>query len=69
MSNTEKTIAEQAVEWAGGVDALAKKIGCSRTVTSWWVNDRKPLSIDHALKLQKVSKGKFKAREIRPEIF
>lgn len=63
------TVAEQAVIWAGGVDALAKKIGCSRTVTSWWVNGRRPLSIAHALRLQKASKGKFKAKEIRPELF
>lgn len=70
MNNTNETsIAQEAVAWAGGVDALAKRIGCSRTITSWWLNGRKPLSIDHALKLQKVSKGKFKASKIRPELF
>lgn len=70
MSQDQNTnIADQAVSWAGGVEALAKKIGCSRTVTSWWVNGRRPLSIQHALRLQKASKGKFKAKDIRPELF
>lgn len=62
-------VAREAVEWAGGVGKLAKKIGCSHTTISFWLNRRKPLDVGWALLLQKSSKGKFKAKQIRPEFF
>lgn len=62
-------IAEAAVSWAGGVNALAKKVGCSHTTISFWLNKRQKLDVGWALLLQKASRGKFKAKEIRPEYF
>lgn len=62
-------IATAAVDWAGGVGKLAQRIGCSHTTISFWLNKRKTLDAEWALLLQKVSKGKFKARMIRPELF
>ena len=61
--------AQAAVSWAGGVVALAQRIGCSHTTISFWLYKKKPLSVEWALLLQKASKGKFKAKEIRPELF
>lgn len=62
-------VAQAAVTWAGGVNKLARKIGCSHTTISFWLNKRKPLDAEWALLLQKASRGKFKARDIRPELF
>lgn len=62
-------IASAAVNWAGGVGKLAIRIGCSHTTISYWLHLHKPLAAEWALLLQKASKGKFKAREIRPELF
>lgn len=62
-------IAKAAVDWAGGVGKLAARVGCSHTTISFWLNKRKPLDAQWALLLQKESRGKFKARDIRPELF
>lgn len=70
-SNTVKeknSIAQAAIDWAGTQIELGKRIGCSQATVSQWLNTGQ-LDAEMALRLQKVSKGKFKAKQIRPELF
>lgn len=69
MSKEVDEMALKSVQWAGGVANLAVIIGCSHTTISLWLNKRKPLAAEWALLIQKHSKGKIKAKDIRPELF
>lgn len=69
MNDNKDPIAQAAVDWAGGVCKLAELVGCSHTTISLWLNKKRTLDAEWALLLHKTSKGKFKARDIRPELF
>lgn len=64
----KNSIAQAAIDWAGNQTELGKRIGCSQATVSQWLNTGM-LDAELALLLQKASKGKFKAKEIRPELF
>jgi DNA-binding transcriptional regulator YdaS (Cro superfamily) len=64
----KNSIAQAAINWAGTQIELGKRIGCSQATVSQWLNTGQ-LDAEIALRLQKVSRGKFKAKQIRPELF
>lgn len=61
-------VALRAIAWAGTQIELARRIGCSQATISQWLNTGN-LDVTLALTLQRSAKARFKAKEIRPELF
>lgn len=56
----------RAVEILGGRVALAKEINISYQTISEWVHGRKTPSLENCMRIERVTKGKIKARDILP---
>jgi DNA-binding transcriptional regulator YdaS (Cro superfamily) len=58
---------EKAIQIAGGVNGLAKKINvCYQTVLNW-KNGRVSMSIEKCKKIEKAIEGAVKAKDILPD--
>ncbi len=56
------------IAWAKGRAALAEKLGVSIKTVYAWSSGRNRPSVPMAIRIQKVSKGRFKAHSIRPDV-
>ena len=59
---------ERAIEIAGGQTALGKMIGRAQSVVRYWMLSGRPAA-DEARAIEKATKGKVTAAELRPDIF
>jgi DNA-binding transcriptional regulator YdaS (Cro superfamily) len=59
----------KAIDIAGGVVELSKLLGVPHSSVSRWLNTDMPTPIKHAIKIEKLTKGKVKAKDLRPDVF
>lgn len=56
------------IAWANGRKGLSEKLGVSlKTVYAWSCGRNRP-SVPMAIRIERVSKGRFKARSVRPDV-
>ena len=60
---------KKAVDHYGSQQLMADAIGCSQASVSMWLSSTRKPSAYHAKKIQTVTNGLVKARDILPEIF
>lgn len=51
---------EKVVEYFGSQSELSRALDVSRVLVSLWVNGKGSMQLKHALKIQLLTKGKFK---------
>lgn len=67
-SHIQKRMIEAAA-FFGSQKALADAAGRKPPTANEWIKGKKKPDATSLLRIQKKSRGKFKAREIRPELF
>lgn len=67
IQQQEKEQLKEAISWAGSKSTLAKILDVSPQVVSGWVS-RGRISATAAAELEKISKGRFKKSEMRPDV-
>lgn len=66
MDKKSAEAVKKAVEYAGGKQALAEKVGVSYKTILDWTSGRSGVSIPNALKIEKATDGNVKVDEILP---
>jgi DNA-binding transcriptional regulator YdaS (Cro superfamily) len=66
---TKKPMLEKAVTELGGVVATAKKLGIHHSSVSRWLHTDLKIPLESAVKLEKLTKRKVKARDLRPDVY
>lgn len=61
-------IYKQVVEHYGTQQKMADAIGCSQTLVWRWLNGRAKMPTHFALKVEKLTNGKFKAVDLCPRL-
>jgi DNA-binding transcriptional regulator YdaS (Cro superfamily) len=65
----ENIAMRKAIEFFGGTVKLAKKLNYSnQSDISKWLYETRLIPIKHAVKIEELTKGKIKAKELRPDI-
>lgn len=59
---------EKAVELCGSQKKLAQKLGVTQQLISYAIQGKRRLSVINAIKIEKVTNGEVKRKEIRPDI-
>ena len=59
----------KAVNVIGGVVLLSKKLGVTYTSISKWLHSDIKIPIKHAIAIEKLTKGKVSAKDLRPDIY
>lgn len=59
----------EAAEYFGSQKALAEAAGRKQPSANEWIKGKKKPDATSLLRIQKKSRGKFKAKDIRPELF
>ena len=58
----------QLIKEFGSVKALADKLGISYTSISMWLRTDAKVPLRHAIKIEQLTHGKFKANEFRSDL-
>lgn len=66
---TKKPMLNKAIDLIGGVVVLSEQLGVHHTNISKWLHTDVEVPIRHAIKIEKLTKGKVKAKDLRPDIF
>ena len=69
MSQLEKDQIRRAVEIVGSQKAMGEALRITPGFVSQWCNGTRQVSPRYCLKIQKLTKGKVKAVQLRPDIF
>ena len=77
MSSTKKqsngrkanTAMKKAVLFFGGTVNLSKQLNTYHSNVSRWLYERRPIPIKHAIKIEKLTNGEIKAKELRPDVY
>lgn len=70
MTNEQlQATVKKMVHHFGTQNYLAKVAKVRQPSVSYWVSGRTKPSLQALMRIEKASKGKFKAKEIRPELF
>ena len=65
----QKNIAmEKAVLFFGGVVKLSEKLGVHQGTVSKWLHSKLSIPIKHAVKIEELTKGQIKAKDLRPDV-
>jgi DNA-binding transcriptional regulator YdaS (Cro superfamily) len=52
---------KKALEWAGGVTALARALGINHSDVSKWASGIKPVAYKHRIEIERLTKGAIRA--------
>lgn len=64
MPKVNKEILKEAIKHCGGMNQLADKVGVSYKSVSDWTSGRSELSLQNALKIEKVTERKIKDKDL-----
>jgi len=62
---TNKVLLSKAIVLLGGVVVLSEELGIHHTNISKWLHADVEVPIKHAIKIEKLTKGKIKAKDLR----
>ena len=69
-SGREENIAmRKAITLFGGTVRLAKNLNTEDGNVSKWLYKQRKVPIKHALKIERLTKGQIKARDLRPDVY
>ena len=60
---------KKAILFFGGTVALSKKLDVHHASVSKWLYGKRSVPVKYAVKIEKLTKGAIKAKELRPDIF
>jgi len=65
----QKNVAmEKAVSFFGGVLKLSEKLNVQQSSVSKWLHSKLPVPIKHAVKIEELTNGEIKAKDLRPDL-
>lgn len=67
MSEAPSTPLQRAIDAAGGVGALAAKIGIGQTAVSNWKARQGPVPVEHCAAIELATEGKVTRKDLRPD--
>jgi len=59
----------KAIHIAGGVVELSKQLNVPHSSVSRWLHTKIPVPIKHAIKIETLTNGEIKAKDLRPDVF
>ena len=59
---------DQLIQHFGNQNTLAQKLGLSQGAVSQWRTDKSKISPENALKIEKITDGKFRAVDLCPRL-
>lgn len=59
---------QQAIDRIGSAE-LARRLGCSKQLVSFWRTGRQQIRAERAVEIERVTDGKILREELRPDIF
>lgn len=65
----ENVAMKKAILFFGGTVALSKAVSTHHANVSKWLYGKLAIPIKYAVKIEKLTKGAIKAKELRPDIF
>ena len=70
MKITKKYLTElqNLVDFFGSQANLMRKLKVSRTCISLWIKGKETIPLNRAIEIEILTKGKFKAKDIRPDL-
>lgn len=69
-SGTKKNVAiEKAVLFFGGTVKLSEALKVDNSNVSKWLYLKLPIPLKHAIKIEKLTKGEIKAKDLRPDVY
>lgn len=60
---------QQAVDYFESQTALARELGVSKQAVNSWLKKRNKLSIEMAIRIEKITKNNISRQDLRPDIF
>ena len=68
-SGREENIAmRKAINFFGGIIQTSDNLKVDRSQVSRWLHKRRIIPIKHALQIEDLTKGKIKAKDLRPDL-
>ena len=65
----ENIAIRKAVLFFGGTTALAKQLGVYHSTVSKWLYEKRPMPLKYAVKIEKLTKGEIKVKDLKYEVF
>lgn len=65
----ENIAIKKAILFFGGTVALSKAVNTHHANVSKWLYERMAIPIKYAIKIETLTKGQIKARDLRPDIY
>lgn len=59
---------QQAIDRIGSAE-LARRLGCSKQLVSFWRTGRQRVKAERAVEIELVTEGRIRREELRPDIF
>ena len=64
----ENIAMKKAILFFGGSLKLSQKLMTDNSTVSKWLYEKRSIPVKHALQIEILSKGKIKARDLRPDL-
>ena len=65
----ENIAMKKAILFFGGTVALAKKLNVDHSNVSKWLYEKRPIPLKYAVKIEKLTKGEIKFKDLRYDVF
>ena len=65
----ENIAIKKAILFFGGTVKLAKKLNADHSNVSKWLYSKLPIPLKHAVKIEQLTKGEIKAKDLRPDVY
>lgn len=65
----ENIALKKAILFFGGTVALAKKLNVDNSNVSKWLYEKRPIPFKYAVKIEKLTKGEVKFKDLRYDVF
>lgn len=61
-------VIQKAISHFGSQTAIAEKLGVKQSAVSQWLNNSCQISVNNALKIEKLTNGQFRAVDLCPKL-
>ena len=67
--NRKNIAMEKTVLLFGGTVKLSKKLNVDQGNVSKWLHSKLPIPLRHAIKIEQLTKGEIKVKDLRPDVY
>jgi DNA-binding transcriptional regulator YdaS (Cro superfamily) len=65
----ENIAMRKTISFFGGTVCLAKKLNADNADVSKWLYGRRLIPLKHAIKIEQLTKGEIKVKDLRPDVY